>query len=303
MKLLLIGNCQSGTIRDVLRIWLPRAEIDHVQATHADTAGRAEALAASIPGYDLVLTHPIERARFGPLRHAALRAAAHPNLHFIPPLSFGGFHPDHVSLGDAQGNLGGPMGESQSAIIAAGFVAGLAPERVARLFNSFVYARLGYFDEFALASQAFTAHLAGFGLDGAALLRHWQGRVFMHTVIHPKPFAIADLCHALLRRLGLIGEVPRELGDVLGDRLLPLPVWPVYPEIGRRLGVPGHLWFRGSIPIRGDRLLDVMDLPGVIDRSYAHFATMPERVAQAVAANRRAAAALALMREELVISR
>lgn len=298
MKILLIGNCQAGSFRDALQIWLPEAEIDFLPATRPDTARRAEDIAAAIPDYDHAFIQPIGAARFGPLRRPVLAQAGHANLHFIPGITFGGFHPDCISLGDAEGNLQGPMGTASSALVAAAFAAGLPPARAARLFNSFVYARLGYFQEFALASRAFIAHMEGFGLDGAALLEGWRGRLFMHTVIHPKPYVISDVCHAVLRRLGL-AEGDSELGGALGDRLLNHPVWPLYPEIGRRLGLRGHLHFRGPIPTKGDRALGVMDLPAFIARSYEHYATMPERVAQAVAGHSRAAAALALLRAEL----
>lgn len=302
MNILLIGNCQTGSFRDALQIWLPGARIDHFPTTRPDTARRAKEIAAAIPDYDHAFVQPIGGARFGPLRRQALAQAEHANLHLIPSVIFGGFHPDCVSLADSAGNLQGPMGAGNSALVAAAFVAGLPPDRTLRMFNSFVYARLGYFDEFTLASQAFTAHMASFGLDGAALLQGWRGRAFMHTVIHPKPYVISDIAHAMLRRLGLVEEHTGELGDALGDRLLNHPVWPLYPEIGRRLGLPGHLYFRGSIASKGERELNVMDLPAYIARSFAHYATMPERVAQAVAGHRRAAAALALLRAELKLA-
>ncbi|HEY8613029.1 MAG TPA: hypothetical protein VIL69_17295 [Roseomonas sp.] len=60
----------------------------------------------------------------------------------------------------------------------------------------------------------------------------------------------------------------------------------VYPEIGRRLGLPGHYLFR--ILIRGEEPIQVMDLPAFVARSFDMYRAMPERVAEAVERHPRA---------------
>ncbi|WP_419900293.1 WcbI family polysaccharide biosynthesis putative acetyltransferase [Roseomonas sp. USHLN139] len=280
MRILIVGNCQTSTFRDATQVWLPRAEVVHYSSAASATATQAEAIAASIPSFDVALIHPIQEAKFGPLQKSALLKAAHRNLHLMPSLAFSGYQPDFLYINKPAGNPSvGPLGVCSSALAAAAFCEGMSVERTVRLFNSYVYSRLGYFSEFGGATKALAKQLIAFGLDGNCILAGWGGRSFMHTPIHPKAYAISDLCHAILRKLELIDDVSPELGDTLGDRLINHPVWPVYPELGKRVGVRGCLLFRRALPAADGPPLKVYSLGDFVEASFSHFGTFPAELA------------------------
>ena len=111
----------------------------------------------------------------------------------------------------------------------------------------------------------------------------------MYTINHPRSAVVADMARLVLRGLG--HDVPElaDVSDILGEPLSLMPVFPVYPEIGRRLALPGHYRFRSSRP--DETPVEVMDLPGFVARSFAMYHAMPERVAEAVEQSPRAKAA------------
>jgi hypothetical protein len=104
-----------------------------------------------------------------------------------------------------------------------------------RLHNSLVYAHLGYFDRFAGDYEHLKRRLrvAGFALSGAV---RGAPPVFMHTVNHPRIEVLFALARQAVRLVGLTprGAVPPD------DELARGYIWPVYPEIARRLGVDGN---------------------------------------------------------------
>ncbi|WP_159993669.1 WcbI family polysaccharide biosynthesis putative acetyltransferase [Roseomonas sp. 18066] len=300
MRILIVGNCQTSAFRDATQIWLPKAEIVHYSSASSATAAKAETIAASLPSFDVALIHPIQEARFGPLQKSALLQAIHSNVHLMPSLAFTGYQPDFVYISKPKGNPSvGPLGVCSSALAAAAFCEGLSVERTVRLFNSYVYSRLGYFSEFHSASKGLIKQLCAFGLDGSSILNEWSGRSFMHTPIHPKAYAISDLCHAILRKLDLIDDVSPELGDTLGDRLINHPVWPVYPELGSRVGVRGCLLFRRALPPPDGSALKVHNLSEFVEASFSHFSSFPAELAEISRSKAKIARAVQFIRMEV----
>lgn len=66
---------------------------------------------------------------------------------------------------------------------------------------------------------------------------------FMHSVNHPKITVQLDIARMLLSRTGL--QI-MESGIIPHDNLTNGPVFPLYPEIGARLGVAGSYNFKGG---------------------------------------------------------
>jgi hypothetical protein len=280
MRFAVIGNCQTGTFADCLALYFPGAEIIRYPIGRPDIAARAEEIAEELRGFDHVFSHPEMDERLGPLRHKLLRET-HPDTVFIPAIAFNGFQPDCIYLNDTKGGIASPLDVYHSALAAAAFTLGLDETRTVSLFNAMVFARLGYFDDYAKAAGALVAHFRRMGLEIGDRLPLWQRHVaFMYTINHPRSLVVADMARLALRNLG--HDVPEwpDISDVLGEPLSRLPVFPVYPEIGRRLGLPGHYLFRNTI--RGEGPAPVMDLPAFVARSFEIYRGMPERVAEAV---------------------
>ncbi|SHJ46649.1 hypothetical protein SAMN02745194_02642 [Roseomonas rosea] len=286
MRFAVIGNCQTGTFADALALYFPGAEVVRHGTGNPATAERADAIAAELRGFDRVFAHPEVNERLGPLRHKQLRET-HPETVFIPTIAFNGFQPDCIYLSDSRGGLGSPLDVYHSALAAAAFTLRLDEARTAALFNAMVFSRLGYFEDHAKAAGAMVAHFRRMGIEIGDRLPLWQRHVaFMYTINHPRSVVVADMARLVLRKLGHDLPELTDASDVLGEPLSRMPVFPVYPEIGRRLGLPGHYLFRNVI--RGEGPIQVMDLAGFIAASFALYRAMPERVTEAVERHPRA---------------
>ena len=297
MRFAVVGNCQTIVFAQCLALYFPGAEVVQYDVGRLDTVERAVEVADRVRGYERLFVTPQLDENLGPLRHTAL-VETHPGTVVVPSIGFYGFQPDCVYLTDSLGRLRSPLEVYHSALAAAAFTLGLGMERTVSLFNALVFARLGYFEDHARASGALVAHCLRFGLDISDRLPLWQRRAaFMYTINHPRSAVIADVTRLVLRGLG--HDVP-ELADVsgiLGEPLSLMPIFPVYPEIGRRLRLPGHYRFRASRP--DETPVEVMDLPGFVARSFSMYRAMPERVAEAVEQSPRAKAVVGVLAELL----
>lgn len=299
MRFAVIGNCQTEGFRDCLRAYFPAADIAWFSVGVAGAAGRAPGFEATLDRCDRIFAQPVEHPRLGPLRFSELKRRRGDRLSVVPAIAFTGFHPDCVYLDDGQGGLRGPMGAYHSALAAGAWAAGLDAARACRLFNALVFGRLGYFAQYAESSGLLRAHCASHGLElGDRPGTTWgRGAAFMHTINHPTALVIADLCTLILSgSLGIRAIDPLVLREVMGDRLAAQPVWPVYPEIGRRIGVPGGYLFRAAVA--EGQGIRVMDLAGFVARSFAHYDRQPDRVREAVRRNRAVQRMLALLDAE-----
>ncbi|WP_426957483.1 WcbI family polysaccharide biosynthesis putative acetyltransferase [Muricoccus radiodurans] len=293
MRFAVIGNCQTAIFRDSVLAYLPGATVEHFDITRAEVVNTAADIAAGLGRFDKVFAQPIFEERLGPLRQEPL-LAARPDTVLIPGIAFTGFQPDCIYLRDAKGGLKSPLSAYHSAIVAGAFTLGLTAERTAGLFNALVYSRLGYFDEYEKAEAGLVKHFSRLKLDLTGRVRDWQRfGPFMYTINHPRSIAVAEMTRLVLEQHGYTVRGMEDIRDVLGERLGLHPVYPVYPEIGRRIGVSGHTLFRNSI--HGSNAIDVMDLRAFIARSFESYEEYPDRVAEAVAAAPRAKAVQGLL--------
>ncbi|WP_376098632.1 WcbI family polysaccharide biosynthesis putative acetyltransferase [Roseomonas sp. CCTCC AB2023176] len=294
MQICVVGNCQSALVADALAAFHPGAEIVRHNIGDAKVIAGAAEIAASLPAYDRVFSHPIFDERLGPLRRDAM-LAARPDVVFVPGILFGGFQPDCIYVRDEAGPLPSPLNVYHSAIAAAGFAAGLDVARTVRLFGALTYARLGYFEEYEAERIKLIRHHARLGLDISDRIGAWQrGGAFMFTVNHPRAAPVTDTVRLVLRQRGEAAPDYDDLSDIVGERLWNHPVFPVYPEIGRRIGVPGHTLFRSVVG--PDGVSAPMDLRMFVERSFVIYEAHRERLLAAVPGTPKLAAALALLR-------
>jgi hypothetical protein len=298
MRFAVIGNCQTEGFRDALRAYFPAADVAWFSVGVPGAGRRAAEFEAGLDRCDRVFAQPVEHPHLGPLRFSELKRRHGPRLSVIPTIAFTGFHPDCVYLNDGQGALRGPMGAYHSALAAGAHAAGLDAARTCRLFNALLFGRLGYFAQYETSVGLLRAYFASLGLDlGDRPDAAWgRGAAFMHTINHPNALVIADLCTLILSGLGIRAIDPLVLREVMGDRLVGQPVWPVYPEIARRIGVPGSHLFRAAIT--EGQGIRVMDLAGFVGRSFAHYDRQADRVREAVRRSRAVQRVLAFLEAE-----
>ena len=239
-RIALLGNCQTEVLKDCLEP-LTGAEVTLFPYFAPQTIANVEAIAEQLAGFDAVVSHPNPPpalARLSP----ELLSETMPVLS-IPRISFTGYHPDfHQGPGSSPRS---PLGIYHSAIVLGCFLAGLPERRVRAMFNSYTYARLGYFEEFGKSKAFLLKRAKELGFDLASCIPRWAAAgSFMHSPNHPKIHVLADLARLIAEKLGLPFDPTMPLQDYIGDRLLGGVAMPVYPEIAARLGTPGSFYFK-----------------------------------------------------------
>lgn len=285
VKIALIGNCQVTGLAACLRALNPSLEAESFIVGSAGayrSLDDAADLARRLAGYDTVLAHKLDPVRYAPLSMGALRTSLR-RVVPMPPIAFSGFHPDVVIL-PAVKSAG--LGAYHSIIVAGAWLARVPAHRVEALFNAYIFARLGYMNEYGLARAFMAARLAKARIEPEPVLQRWEasGR-FMHTPNHPAVGALHGLAQGLCERLGVR---PEPAGELPEDELAQNVRLPVYPEIARRLGVAGareaHLRSGEALTIRQ-----------CVELAYAAY----EADGPDLAAIPQIAAAAALLRQEL----
>lgn len=216
-------------------------------------------------------------ARFGEYDRvlAGLGAAALPNADFsraprvdkFPELSFSAYHPDLTYIVDGPTNIMGPLEAYHSMIAFVAHGKGRSVADTLPLFNARTYAACGYLDRWATDRDNLTVYCGSCGLDVGQAVRRWGRRgAFMYSINHPRIHVLYDLARIYLEREGYEARV----SDVLPhDNLANGGVFPVYPEIGDALGVPGSYLFKL------DRGYTQIGLPQYVEECFAVYDRHP----------------------------
>jgi hypothetical protein len=135
-----------------------------------------------------------------------------------------------------------------SVIVAAAFTLGLPERRVPELFNAYIFAELGYFGVFEAAKAALLGIFGQDGFDVRSLFDLWMLQVgqFMYTINHPHILVLATLCRLALARAGRL-DLTVPLPEGIDDYLAAQFVWPTYPALAKRLGLPGSTTFLRNV--------------------------------------------------------
>lgn len=280
MRIAVLGTCQVFGIAHSMKSRL----VEEITVTPFQVAcvpaDQREELADSLRSFDIVVAHHTSD-KWGPLSTAALRKRGVNYLNF-PSLVFRGFHPDIFYLEKGKGYLHSPVSELHSALVAGAFLAGIDPSRVPALFNRFIFAELGYLDEFLTSESILNNQFSCITKIKRNFARELlKSGVFMHTINHPKIVAL-DFATGLFIEEHLSHLKNEEAASpVLDDYLAKLAVWPVYPEIAKVLGIEGSYTFKCS-----DHLASSFDLSEFITRSYKIYHDNVDTVQSSTAALR-----------------
>ncbi len=283
----LVGSCQVIGMGATFRKMWPDADVK-TWSLNAHSPETPDTIAAQLAGCDLVVSQVTEADPAAPLALSRLRETAARAV-FLPVFVFNGFHPDVIYIRASDTPVIGPLQCLHSAIIAGCYVLGISEARTARLFNALTYAGLGYFDAFGIARDLLVASYAGSGFDIIPFLDDWlkHDDAFMYTLNHPRIFVLSKLAHVIAVRAGLADEassVPQGVDDFLAHNIL----WPVYPELARKLALPkGDMVVRASsrtLERMPAQLRNIGDIIGAYYQVYAQQdaaafrAALPPRV-------------------------
>jgi hypothetical protein len=260
-----VGNCQARGFSAAISAAIPRSEVVTISTTRVRSSTEDVRLAwrDSLSKCDVVFSQPKDE-RFGILAADRLENDLRIPLVVYPLIIFSGFHPDshYACQNDQHFDRPTPY---QSAIIAAAFYENLSESAALALFNSYTYASLGYFDTYDRDAAILTQDFLELGYRLDSFLK--PGVAFMHSINHPGIDIRSVALQALVKANLAIENPDAAVFDELGVHFS----WPIYPEIGERLGVEGGMTFKLT---KDDRC----GLPDFIQRSYAVYETLNQPV-------------------------
>lgn len=272
-RIAVVGNCQSYGVAYAMKLLDPLATVDHYSAI-----GRSRAdiglFARTIETYDYVFSHefPPGHVRNGDSEELRRRV---PKTILFPPVTFSAFHPDLVYLLDETRNyaaLFGPLGPYHSALAVFAYRKGLTLEEANALYNGNVFEVVGYFDVWNDAAKEFLDNAnQKYGMDLSTELLNWSRRgVFMYSTVHPKSFVLHDIARQLFAKAGLKGrEIDYEYYAI--HDLARSEIFPIYPAIADRFGVPGGYLFKMQNHHLSAGTGDFLNLPQYLSACYKIF--------------------------------
>jgi GSCFA family/Polysaccharide biosynthesis enzyme WcbI len=258
MTIHVIGTCQAIAVGQCVAVMNPAVRV-RTYVTRGD------------PPLDLVPGDVVFRQRN---RYTAWEAGERPGEILYPRVWYNALHPDCVYVAGPAGPVPPPLGYHSSLVLYA-WARGLDAAATARLFCEPVFEHLGFFAYRDAARAAVLEEGRGCAFPLDELLAGWERRGrFVYTPNHPALFVTADIARVLLRRAGIepAFDAPE---DLLPDEMLDKAVWPVYPEIARRFGIPGSYAFKPAQPPGSAEPPAVLDLDAFIARSFAAYEHMP----------------------------
>ncbi len=251
LKILIIGNCQIKGVARLIQAMVGNVVTTTIEALPATTdrlkSGDLD-ISLLVSQSDLILLHPHAEI---PKIFEEKFVDARGKTKLFPRVAFSAFHPDVDYISNRQNSrIKGPLGEYQSTIAFYGWANDYSVEETIGLYNEDVFEKLGFFDYWNACQESLIQEGKATGLPLEHLIDQWSRTgEWMHSSNHPKLFVLADVARAILAREGITALLNVE--QFVDDDLAQGPVWPLYPEIGRKLNVTGHYQFkkaRGSCP-------------------------------------------------------
>ena len=265
MKIGILFNCQRKGLKLSLQALRPQDEIVSFIAQRADARERT---LAQLRTCDVIVAVPvISRNAVG---QALQTQGARHRLVTVPPVVFGGFHPDTIVIDGPDGLFEGPTGPLHSRIAVAAFLGGLDAVDAADLYNRMIFQRLGYFEQFAVQQTLFHERFTRHGIDLLEAVPRWRTvGCFMHNPTHPRANALLALGEAIC---GLLDLKPEPDPVIPNDTLEKLASHPVHADLAAAFGVQPETHFRANAQRGGGRLLS---LDTYLAESFALYANTP----------------------------
>ncbi|MFD1951729.1 WcbI family polysaccharide biosynthesis putative acetyltransferase [Sphingomonas arantia] len=231
---ILISNCQTyglahclqmladGIVVEPVDMGQYQAHVGHYNAGFGDYDRVLIGLGAeAVPGADFSAARRVDK---------------------VPELVFTAYHPDLAYIMDGAAIVEGPIGAYHSLIAFVAHGAGRSVDDTLPLFDAATYAASGYLDCWGPARDNLVWYCNHLNFDVADAVRRWgRSGAFMYSTNHPRIHVLHDIARIYLEREGYATRV----SDVMPhDNLVMSGVFPVYPEIGEALGVPGSYLFK-----------------------------------------------------------
>ena len=231
---LLAYNCQATGLGNCLNLMSDAINVEYYDPV--DFRKHAKKLQERMASFDRVLVAPQFEHSLG------VDFSQCAEVWRIPTIAFSAYHPDICYLSADNKPLKGPLGDYHSLIAYAAFRVGLDPQHAAALYREEIYAALGYLGRWDRIRDRLLESFREHGLDISEAFVNWsRGEPFMYSLNHPRIHCLRDLAQCILTRAGLESSYRSALPH---DNMANGPIYPVFPEIGARLGVDGNYLFK-----------------------------------------------------------
>ncbi|WP_157775112.1 GSCFA domain-containing protein [Hartmannibacter diazotrophicus] len=266
MRIGIVGNCQVHGYAQCFE-----AMSGEVQAFPAQLGLNS---LKSIDSCDLILVQTEFFERLISRRDLFFNKLRH-KVRQIPTLYFPGFHPD-ITYAETEGRfIQSPMSDYNSSIILYGWINGFSAKKIEALFNHSVFERLGFYDYYDQSIERLREDSGPCNINLDTLLPAWKKHgIFFHSINHPKIYVLSSIASEILRSNGVRIDCDQP-EDFLYDNLAENASWPLYPEIGYRLGVKGSYAYKLPAPSDGiGKVVRFLNLPEFIEASLESYSSL-----------------------------
>ena len=239
----ILGNCQVGGIAESVSLLVEGVTVHAEFATH-NIAELASVLNQHIEYQGSLIVSDSVRSLI--VNNPALEDFDLPDTIYFPTISFAAFHPD-IQYAFVEGSVvkNGLGSDWNSRILLWAYLHGQTPQQTQELFNVRTYEKLGYFSEWERSSQKLQNTFQDCNFDYGRWIRSVQREgVFMYGINHPTQFSLSELSIQLAEKLFPQSNVNRSNLIYLTTDHLSHIVWPIYPDIGDRLGLESSYFWR-----------------------------------------------------------
>ena len=270
MRIAVAGNCQANVIKCCAEVMVPGLVGDFIH--HRTLTEEPESARERLVSADLVISGD---GGIGVAVNRLLEGTGQ-KVFVVPAIFFMGYHPDLIFPPTHGPRNVLPTQNCHSALVLQGFLSGLTQEETKSLFDGDVFERVGYYDYWHASCQTFLEQAQSHGYDLTRDILDWKRQgVFMYNPLHPKMLVLGGLAKKVLEAAGhKVGVTNPE--ELMADPLQGHVIWPVYPDIAKRLGVPGSYNFKlhPSQNKPGERVR-IIGLDEFIDASYSAYSEHP----------------------------
>lgn len=249
-KALVISNCQARVLAHALSVMSTDTTFHHWGVHEAHGKDRemlvAEKLRAIQTDYDFVLAVQLSD-KFGDISAPRIRDATNGKpVFFVSNIYFTGLHPDMVYVGAMGERIVSPLGDYHSKLALWSFATGKQPDQAADYFRDDVYEALGYYGEWDLSLQEAQKRDQAVDVPVHDIIPQVARReTAFYSFNHPSPALVAPFAARIIAYLQTatlveasgIGADPH----MIGSPLVLSSVFPVYPEVARKHGLPPHI--------------------------------------------------------------
>ncbi len=244
-KIHILGNCQVGGIADSISLLFDNIEVEREIHTF-DITALSSVLEKHLKSQGFLIACDSVKALIG-TNQSLSKFQLSENIYF-PTISFAAFHPDiQYVFVDGSVVKNGLGGDWNSRILLWAYLNGLSQTAAQELFCKETFDELGYFNEWNRSNEDLEHSFLKTGFDyGRWIRKVKRSGVFMYGINHPNQIALSELSVQLAEKIFPdMSAHSINLHGLTSDYLSHI-VWPIYPEIGERLGLEGQYLWRAS---------------------------------------------------------